>query len=748
MDRVTHEVYEFGDYRLDVARRTLTRSSGQPIHLKPKAFDVLRYLVEHAGELVEKRTLIAGAWPGVVVEEHNLNKTVSVLRRTLGDDPEAQEYIATIPGRGYQFVRPVVPSVARSARQPADDRPVPTPSGQQHRQPIRRWLVPIAVAIAGAAIAIAMMLQEVPGGSSIDRSPIYALLDARPAERLYASTASPRPSRTAVRVSPDGRTIVFGGVQNGVPQLFKRRLNEPQATPIPGTEGARSQFFSPDGEWIGFWQAGHFKRSLLAGGPPVEIGAVEGGGAPMGASWGLNGRIVYGMPALAGIWSIPAGGGTAERVTHAADLNHLLPHVLPDGRAMVFTATGVRHDDLARVVLHRFDTGEQRMLLDDAADARYLAPGYLLFMRRGTLMAAAFDAERLEVKGTPSAVIDNVMQAINQPNSVDETFAGQFDAANGTLIFIPGGPHPAGHQTLVSVSRDGTPTRLALEPGPIYAPRLSPNGKLVAYFTALTGAGATVWVYDGEHQTARRLTFDGDSEHPLWSPDSGRLIVVGSRTGLRSIGVNGNEPSTEILSAAAIRPIPSSWVGTTLLTVVERDGHFPELWSMSTEGPADARPVLQRGYPVEAPALSPDGRWLAYVSGETGVPEIYVQRYPDGGDTVRISSTPANGPFGGANSPLWTQGGRELVFVQWHRAKNVLQVFSVPVDTSAGFRFESPRLLFEGDYSQGEPVRGYDVSADGRTFVMIKRGAPEPFVTAMNLVLNWEPNVENRTPFD
>jgi serine/threonine-protein kinase len=742
MDREAEQVYTFGDYRLDVARRVLTRSTGELVELKPRVFDVLRHLVEHAGELVEKKALLAAVWPGVVVEEHNLNKSVSMLRRVLGDDPDAQEYIATIPGRGYQFVHRITTSVVRE-RASADPLDEPTRLRRQARGSTVGRVMALVLVITGSAAAF--VWQKTPRAPSDENPPTRALLDVRPAEGLYGSSASPRPARTAIRLSPDGRTIVFAGVRDGVFQLFRRRLDEPQATPIPGTERAVAPFFSPDGEWLGFWQAGHFRRVPSTGGPAMDIGPVDGGGevGPMGASWSANGLIVYAMPMPrvgGGIWSIPVGGGPAERVTEpdpSSPEAHRLPFALPNGRAMIFTVTPSHPESRARLVLHRFDTGEQRVLLDDAADGRYLSSGHLLFMRRGTLMAVAFDGQRGEILSTPVPVVGDVMQAVDQPNGLDETFAGQYDAAAGTLVYLPGGRHPPLQHELVWVSRDGAETPFALDAGSFLTPRLSPDGRLVAYTKATTGiASGDTWVYDVGRGTSRRITFDGGF-WPLWSGDGTRLIFVQPGVGLRSIGVDERAPPTTIPDTLNFRPVPSSWVGSTLFTVALGNGIYSELWSVSMDRPERAKRFLWGDYMLQAPALSPDGRWLAYVSAEAGAPDVYVQRYPAGGAPVRVSMS-------GSHSPRWTRQGRELVFARYIAERDVTQMLAAAVDTSDDFRFESPRVLFEGRYALAVPAPGYDVSPDGETFVMTRPAAAEPFVTTMNLVLGWDTELEGR----
>ena len=272
-------------------------------------------------------------------------------------------------------------------------------------------------------------------------------------------------------------------------------------------------------------------------------------------------------------------------------------------------------------------------------------------------MAAPFDAERLVLRGEPVAVLGDVMQARRHRNSGDETWAGQYDVANGTLAFLTGGIHPPGRSALVVADRQGAVTPLNLGPGFYHAPRLSPDRKHIAYFAEDDNRAADVWVYDVESQTARRLTFDG-GEWPTWSPD-GRTLLYSRRGQLRTIAADGNGVPVAIhlnASTEDVWMVPCSWVGANALAVSLKN---PGIWSLAMDGTAIATPFLQRDHTLGYPAASPDEHWIAYSSWETGAADVWVQRNAPNGERIRVSTKGLNNASGGS-SPKWTQDGSEL----------------------------------------------------------------------------------------
>src|SRR5262249_49338613 len=272
------------------------------------------------------------------------------------------------------------------------------------RLPWKRVLPFRAASIVAAAIGAWMLKPSPPTDHAVTK----LLLDVQPAEGFTGSRVSTRPSRTAIALSPDGRTIVFSGVRGTVTQLFKRRLDEVEATAMAGTEGAVGPFFSPDGQWIGFWADDKLKKAPAGGGPPVVICDAPAFLGLFGASWGSDDTIVYSARGE-GIARVSAGGGAPRSVTKVdsskSEVGHILPHVLPDGKAMLYTVTASDNWEQTSIVAQSLQTGERRTLLQGGADARYVSSGHLLYMKAGTLMSVPFDAERLELTGSPVAIL-------------------------------------------------------------------------------------------------------------------------------------------------------------------------------------------------------------------------------------------------------------------------------------------------------------------------------------------------------
>jgi len=545
------------------------------------------------------------------------------------------------------------------------------------------------------------------------------------------------PSRTAMAVSSDGKFVVYCAVEanpgpEAKPRLFLRRLDQPEAKPIPGTEGSMAPFLSPDNRWVGF-SAGPFelKKVPLEGGVPTPICQFERW--INGASWGLDNAIVFGAGRAHGLYRVSAEGGKPESLTvpdpKREEISHRLPFWLPDRKSVIFTVLRHTYDRQPWLALLRMDTREWRVLLEDAADAKYVPTGHLVFLRQGTLMAVRFDLARLEVVGQPVAMVHNVSQCFSSADWFHTT-AGQFGISDtGSLIYAPG---------IVSVPDDKTSLEWVDQRGlkqpaanlqTIRCHRLSPDGQRIAYL----GPRNQIWVYDLRTGANGPLTDKGVAFFPIWSPDGRRLLFSWERSLVPNLywqPYDGSAPM-ERLTTSESTQYPGSWSpdGTTVAIV-----EIPRL--ESTAGVAEiamldvrsgrVTPFLNSPYDEHEPEFSPDGHWLAYASNESGSDEVFVRAFPGPGSKHQVSS-------GGGTMPLWSRDGRQL----FYRLRD--EVWAVDVRKGGDFSATKPRLLFKNPSARdsGAGYRTYDISADGR-FLMVKSEPQKPQpLTEMVLVQNW-----------
>jgi eukaryotic-like serine/threonine-protein kinase len=620
---------------------------------------------------------------------------------------------------------------------------VPTASAPAIARSRWRDVLPWALTAIVLGVAIGWLI---PRSASRDALVTQLQTGVQPAEQLVTSIASTRPSRTAMAISPDGRSLVFVGMRGGMRQLYTRSLDRAEAAPIEGTEGATGPFFSPDGAWIGFWTDTRTERTIkkvpVAGGPGVAIPNAAAG-LGFGASWAEDGTIYF--AARSGIFKVSSSGGMAEAITKPDSERHMQPHVLPNGKAFLFTSLTAGWDT-ANIVLHTLDTGQQRVVIQGGTDARYVNTGHILYMKLGTLMAVRFDIGSLQVTGPPVALIEGVMHAINAPNMVDETGAGQFAVSPaGTMAYILGGVGRFLESSFVWLDRKGVPEPLAAAPvRPYLFPRLSPAGdKIAVGIRSGIGRGTDLWVYDVVRGAPTRLTFDG-AGNAVWSPDGKRLAVfvnTGPTTsGLYTVAADGSG-SPEPVQMVDGPQTPASWTSSANDLAVLQQGSPARVWVVPMQGDAKPTLFLESRFSLTYPEFSPDGKLMAYVSSESGSPEVYVQAYPGPGEKIRVSTN------GGAE-PLWSPNGREL-FYRGQTAERQ-QFFSAAVTSVSPFRIDTPRLLFENktfEYDNTVPIRSWSVSPDGQRFLLL-RFAPstDKPVTSMHVVLNWTEELKRRAP--
>lgn len=643
--------------------------------------------------------------------------------------------------------------------QPAPAAPTSATSTSTSRRP---WWMAGAAAAGTALVAVIFAIALWPTASDLavepERQVTRLLLDLAPAEQLSPIGIS-WPSSPAMAISPDGRTIVFAGSRSADPianmRLYRRHLDEATATPMPNTEGGFAPFFAPDGRWIAFFSLpdGQFKKVPVDGGPAVTIARADPT-IVAGASWGPEDTILFAMGPANGIFRVSANGGTPERVTSLdsrTEWRHTTPHLLPSGQAMLYTAGVADGDTLGvRVMAHRFDTGETRVLVEDAADARFLASGHLLYMRRGTLLAAPFDPERIALTGPAIGVLDGVVQAVGGTGSVAETYLGQFQVAgNGTLVYLSGGPVPPVRSDVVWLDRSGAMQLVPnTPPGWHFFLRLAPDETKLA-MTVYRGeffAQNDIWVYDLARSTTRRLTFGGAPANLVWSPDGSELVYDKqfSSQAFR-MRADGSAGTGDRVSTRERDGQPAAWsrADNTLLFLEREEEPGSRISALPMDRAAEATLFKESRSDLGYLALSPDGRWLAYTSNVTGAQEVYVEPYPGPGAAERISTD-------GGGSPAWA--GNELFYVR-RPPNGQAQLMVVEIDTTAVLRVSPPRVLFDVPEPVGigevGPLRGYDVSADGRRFIAsrLTTSLPDP-ITQMHVVLNWSEELQRRVTVD
>ncbi len=509
-------------------------------------------------------------------------------------------------------------------------------------------------------------------------------------------------------LSPDGTRLVY--VSQG--KLFTRKLDQPEGVELAGTEGAFSPFFSPDGKWVAFFAVGKLKKLSVEGGAPVVL--VDAPNASSG-TWGEDGNIIASF-SNSSLSRIPSAGGTPTPVTELApgEFRHNWPQVLPGGKALLFSSATSNGNNIDIVSLK---DGRRKILQKGGLFGRYVptsnGAGHLMYVNNGTLFAVAFDLDALEVRGTPVPVLDQV--AYNpQYGSAQLDFSG-VASGPGTLLYRRGGATASKLVTVQWLDSEGKMQPLLAKPGTYTRLRLSPDGQRLA-LEIPGGSSPDIWIYEGQRDTMTRLTFDAGTVgmQAVWSPD-GRYIVFAGKGGVfwtRSDGSGTPQPLTQSKNAQ----FPNSFTPDgSRMTVIESNGSGGfALLTMAlhndSTGLRGGKPevFLQGSFDVRTPMFSPDGRWLAYSSNESGNYQVYVRAFPAQGGKWLISN--AGGLF-----PVWSHNGRELFF---RSSENRIMVASYIVKGDS-FVADQPRVWSEKRLAPVGFAQTFDVAPDGKRIAVL-----------------------------
>ena len=550
-----------------------------------------------------------------------------------------------------------------------------------------------------------------------------------PPGTLLAPNDSPA-AGSSVAISPDGRSVAFVATSDGERTLVSRSLESGLVKTLAGTEGAMSPFFSPDGHWVGFFTRTGLKKVSIDDGTLITI--CQTPPVTRGGTWARDGTIYFSPDFSRGLQRVQATGGVPQDVTRvqfdSGESNHLLPDILPGSDTALFTVwTGGSFKD-ASVWSQSLRTGERKRLLDSATAPVYVPPGYLAFGREGALFAVPFDPVRAALVGEAFPVVDGVWTDA-ATGSAHYAVGG-----DGTLVFAPGGS-TVEQRRLVWVERDGRVVPTNAGPNAYGNVRLSPDGLRVAVELL-----NDIWVYDLKTGALSRATYRSVNQFPVWTPD-GRRIAISSSQGvalptLFSIASEGGQAAARLSDEGGVQ-FPGSWAtnGRRLAYAELRDGSDTgwDIRMLDLDSRPAHSPLVATPFTDDTPMISPDGRALAYVSDETGRPQVYLSPFPGKGTRIQVS-------VDGGTEPVWSRSSGELFFRHGRR------MLAVRVRTQGQLATGPPAVLFEGDFAVTSPVPGapsYDVAPDGR-FLMVARSGEQPLPRQLEVVLNWVAELDRR----
>ena len=652
----------------------------------------------------------------VLKEEVNWNKLPAdtprfvrrLLRRCLEKDPKRR-----LRDIGEARLMLEEPETEETAPPPTASPAAPLPA----RRAWLPWAIAGLLALAASVVAWLHFREEPP------------------VERVlrYTISAAEKTTVHSFAISPDGRYLAITGRLQGVNYLWVRRLETLATQLLPGTEGAQYPFWSPDSRHIGFFAQGKLKRIAVNGGPAQSLCDAANGRS---GAWTRSGVIVFAPNPSGGIQRVPAVGGVPADVTKTK-ADHRFPELLPDDRHF-FYLVSVDTPDKNGVWIASVDGKENRRLMADMTTVHYVPPapgrryGHLLFVRENTLVAQPFDADKMQPAGELFPVAEKISFGANN------NFAPVTVSSNGILIYQSG--RVVASNQMLWMDRSGKVTGTIGSPGFIPGVELSPDEKSLAFTRFETsGQNSNIWLRDLARGTETRLTFHASTNlAPVWSSNADRIFFGSNRSGNPALfeksAAGTGEDQLFLNSAQPKIPEQATTDGRFLIFRQIEPKTRADVWMMPLTGDRKPVPLLNSEFAEGNAQVSPDGRWLAYNSDETGQYEIYVRPFPEASQKWKISTS-------GGEQPRWRKDGKELFFISADR-----HITAVPIKAVAGpkpvLEAGAPEALFESKTGSPSlvPTFQYAVTGDGKRFVLVSSG--ETAEAPLTVVVNWLPKIK------
>ncbi|TDI31105.1 MAG: serine/threonine-protein kinase, partial [Acidobacteria bacterium] len=634
-----------------------------------------------------------------------------LLRRCLAKDPERRiPHVSAV-----RFELHELAATPEGAEEPFSTTAVAATSVFPRFLP---WALSLALAVV-AAVTLVVLWQ----GSTSHVQEVYNLAVPFPQDLRL-----PDSQMGVMALSPDGRSMAMVLTDGQNQNIYLKKMDTGKLEPLQGTEAADTPFFSPDGRWIGFFAGGALKKVPLEGGRPITI--CQTAGSNRGASWGEDGRIIFVEHFSGSLMQVSEAGGTPTPVTtlnkEDGERTHRWPQVISSEDLVLFTVGGIDSPesyDGAHIDAQRLSTGERRTLFKGASMARYLPTGDLVFAREGFLFAVPFDIKELKTTGTPVPVLENLRGS--RPSGL----AYVDFAKNGTMAYIEGTPEsPRGRLSWRNM--DGTTEALNAPADRYVQPALSPDGTRIAL--AIAGDFRfDIWTYDIPRDMLTRLTFTGDNTAPIWSPDGMQIAFSSIRDSqIQSVYIKAADGSGDahLLYAADRHPnaggaIPNSWSPDGKQIAISMSDRNNANIVIYTPEDDEEIPFLTQPVTEDLASFSPDGKWLAYMSDESGSFEVYVRPYPGPGGKWQVSGSDGV-------EPRWSRDGRELFF------RNGRQLLAARLDLGNGFRAERPRVVLD-DLPTALAQQTYALAPDGKRILVIEPVSRETAPEKITVVINW-----------